>query len=825
MKKRFLSLLLTILVLATTLFASGCDIASFVDSIFGTNAPTEETTTKPEETTPPTPSVFDGIEFSDPAQVIPAAYALAENAIMEGTWTLKGKIIEADAYNADSNDMCVTIVVEGYENYPLYCYYLKNCTPDVGLGDYVAVRGKIKNYSGTVEFDKPELLAYENGVLLPSIDIEPKPGTGLAEGYNVINIQQALEIAKFYGDETTRYYILATISTINNAQYGSMYIEDETGSISVYGTYNEDGSIGYASMTDKPGKGDKVLLSCTLHTYNGKAEVQNARLIKFEKAIIDENAYTQMSIADARNAEKGANVKVTGVVAQITYANGFVPNGIYLVDGTNSIYVYDNEVASSVAVGNTVTIIGEKDWWILEDETSAAQKHGYKGCNQITKARVLQNDKNTSAPDYSWVKETTVKEILDTPFTTDITTTIYKVTALVKKQEGTGFFNVYFDDLDGVTGSYVYTQCNGNDLNWIQPYYNKICTVYLSVINAKSTATGCVWRFKAIEIIDEGFTFDTANAPAFAIDYFGLPQFEAKYTADPALELITSVSSELLGFEGVTLSYSSDNTDAIYFETVDGKVIMHCGSARGKATVTVTATYNGVTTEKPIVIQNAEPLQIDYINVADAIVAADDETVIVKGIVGPSVVNKSGFYLFGEDGSMIAVLVKDGSQFEGLSVGNEIIITGKREQYVDESKKGSIHGQSSIVEVEILVNYYGNYEYSTEKFITDATIKEVYNLDKAEDHSTEVYVLTGKLNIPSSNRETVSLTDANGNELNFYHSSPSQYSFLSAYNGQEVTIEVAPCNWNNKNYWRGCILAIRLPDGTKILNELNFTTN
>ncbi len=823
MKKRLLSLLLTVLVLTTTLFASSCDIRGWVDELISAINP-EETTTEPEKTTPPTPSVFDGIEFSDPAEVIPAAYALATNATMEGTWTLKGKITEADAFNADSNDMCVTIVVDGYENYPIYCYYLKNCTADVGLGDYVAVRGKIKNYSGKVEFDKPELLAYENGVLLPSIDIEPKPGTGLAEGYNVISISQALEIAKFYGDETTRYYILATVSNISNAQYGSMYIEDETGSISVYGTYSEDGSLGYASMTDKPGKGDKVLLSCTLHTYNGKAEVQNARLIKFEKAVIDENAYTQMSIADARNAAKGTNVKVTGVVAQITYANGFVPNGIYLVDGTNSIYIYDNEVASAVKIGNKITVIGEKDWWILADEASSAEKHGYKGCNQITKARVLENDQSTSEPDYSWVTETTVKEILDTPFTTDITTTIYKVTALVRKQEGTGFFNVYFDDLDGLTGSYVYTQCNGNDLNWIEPYYNKICTVYLSVINAKSTPTGCVWRFKAIEIIDEGFTFDTANAPEFALDYFALPKFETKYTADPALELITSVSSELLGFEGVTISYSSDNTGIVYFETVDGKTVMHCGNIRGKATVTVTATYNGVTATKTIVIENAEALQIDYISVADAITAADDTTVIVKGIVGPSVVNKSGFYLFGEDGSMIAVLVKDATQFAGLSIGNEIVLTGKREQYVDESKKGTIHGQSSIVDGIILANYYGNHAYSTAKFITGVTLKEVYDLDEMEDHSTEVYVLTGKLQIPDTSWAQISLTDATGT-IKFYHGSPSQYGFLAAYNGQEVTLEVAPCNWNNKTFWVGCAIAIRLPDGTKIVNQLNFENN
>lgn len=703
-QRKILSALLALLIVSTTLFASGCDtVTSFFDTLLGKD-PAGTTTAEPN--VPPTPpSVFDGIAFSDPAVVLPAAYELGADEVLKGTHTLKGKIIASDGYNAEYNDISVTIVVDGYEDYPIYCFQIKKDADKIQVGDYIAVQGTIKNYKGTkVEFERPTLLAYE-------------------------------------------------------------------------------------------------------------------------KAKVDADAYTKMTIDEARKAEKGAKVQVTGVVAQITYASGMAPNGIYLVDNTNSIYVYNNEVATSVAVGNTITIVAEKDWWILEKEAESAAKHGYQGCNQLTKARVIENDKKVSEPDYSWVKESTVKQILDTPFTTDITTTIYKVTAFVKKQEATGFSNFYFDDLDGITGSYTYTQCNGNDLDWLEPFNGKICTVYLSVINAKSIATGCNWRFKPIKVIDENFTFDIANAPTFAIDYFGITQFENKYTADPAKELVSSASSTLLGFEGVTLSYSSDKTDVIYFEEVDGKTVMHCGTTYGKANVTVSATHNGKTASKTIVIEYAKPQQFDSITVADAIAAADDETVIVKGIVGPSVVNKNGFYLFGDDGSMIAVLVKDATQFAGLEIGHQVVLQGKREQYVDADKKDSRHGQTAIVEAEILVNYYGKHEYSTAKFITDATIKQVYDLPALEDHSTEVYVLTGTLYIPSSDWETVSLTDANGNIIKFYHGSPRQYSFLAEYSGQEVTLEVAPCNWNNKEYWRGCILAIRLPDGTKIVNQLNFTTN
>ncbi len=828
--KRTLSALMALLLLMSIL--ASCTPASVLGLplLFPMMFPEETTTPEaatPNKPNPPAkPSVFDGIEFSDPAVVIPAAYALETGKVLDGTYTLKGQIIEAGAFNASDKDMHATIVVEGYEEYPIYCYYLKNCTPDVGVGDYVAVKGTIKNYKGTVEFERPELLAYEDGVLPPSIDITPKPGTGLAQGYDVITIEQAIEIARIAGETPTteRYYIHATVSTVTNSAYGAMIIEDETGSISVYGTYSEDGSIGYASMTDKPKKGDEVLLSCTLHTYSSDAEVKNARVIKFNKVQLDESAYTEMTIEAARNAKEGDLVKVTGVVAQITYASGMVPNGVYLVDNTNSIYVFDSDLAASVEIGNTVTVLASKTWWILDTETDNANKFGYKGCNQLADAWLVANDNGKSEPNYSWVKETTVKDIVDTSFSNDITTTIYKVTALIKESVGTGFTNYYVDDLDGVTGSYVYTQCNGGDLEWLKEFDGKICTVYLSVINAKSTATGCNWRFKVLDVIDEGFTFDKADAPQFAIDYYAKDQFEVKYTADPALELITSAASELLGFQGVTLAYSSDNTDIVYFENIDGKVIMHCGSVYGKAYVTITATLDGKTATKVVEVENAEAPKVDYISVADAIAATEDETITVKGIVGPSLVNQSGFYLFGEDGSMIAVRLLSKDMFASISIGNEVIIKGIRERKVDDDKRDTRYGQTCIIDAEIVLNNKGDHAYSTEKFVTGKTVEDFYNLDATVDFSTTVFVLTGTIKFPSGNGQ-VSINDANGNSVGFYASGSSQYSFLKQFEGQEVTLEVAACNWNNKTYWRGCVLAVRLADGSKIVNELNFNAN
>ena len=769
----------------------------------------------PEDNTP------DGdYTLSDASVVIPAAYALAKGATLEGTHTLKGQIISSEGLTS-YNDISVTIVVEGYEDYPIYCYQIKNDADKIDLGDYITVTGTIKNYNGKVEFDKPTLLAYEEGQLVPTIDVTPSAGTGLAEGYEVITIEQALAIATVTSGTTAeRYYIHATVSSISNYTYGEMYIEDATGSISVYGTYSEDGSLTFAQLEDKPYKGAEVLLYCTLKNHKGSLEINNARLIAFENISISEEDYTDMSIDDIRETAEGTKVKVDGVVAQITYASGMVPNGVILVDATNSIYVYDGDLAGRVSVGNTITILAEKTWWILDTEASSADKFGYKGCNQLDNAWLIANDEQVSAPDYSWVEETTVKAIMDTPVTTDITSTIYKVTALIKKSVGDGFTNYYIDDLDGFTGSYVYTQANGSDLAWLEQYDGKICEVYLSVINAKSSASGCVWRFKVLKVEDNNFVFDKADAPQFAIDYHVLGQFADKYTADPALELITSISSELLGFENVAISYASDNTNVIYFE--DG--VMHTGTEYGKANIVITASLNGATATKTIEITYEKALDIDYLTVAEAIATAADTEVTVKGIVGPSVVNKDGFYLFSEEGDMLAVLLLNKADFANIEIGQEVILKGMRERYVKDTSVDSTFGQSCIVDAEILVNNMGNHAYNTAKFVTDKTIKEVYELDKMVDYSTTVFVLTGTLTFPTGNGQPA-INDADGNKVSFYCSGAGQFSFLQDYVGQEVTLEIAACNWNSKTYWRGCAIAIRLADGTKIVNSLNFDNN
>ena len=647
--------------------------------------------------------------------------------------------------------------------------------------------------------------------------------------YRTVTIAEAIEIAAANPNGTTElYYIRATVKTISNAAYGEMYIVDETGEIYVYGTRGEDGTTFFDKLPERPVKGDEVLLLCQLSQYNGTSQVKLARLIEFthvEVDLGDLTAYEAMSIADARNAASGKLVRVSGVVAQITYANGKIPSGVILVDGTSSIYVYNNDLAGQVQVGNTVEIAASKAYWILESETGSANKFGYLGSNQLENVVIISNDKATSDFNKDWITESTVKEIMDTPVTEDITSKIFKVNALVKKAPGNGFVNYYIDDIDGVTGSYVYTQCNGSDFAWLDQFDGKICTVYLVALNAKSTSTGCTWRFLPVAVSDDGYTFDQNKAAEYAVKYHGLIQFLSEYTGNPEQALTTTVSSELLGFAGATLSYSSSDENVVYFSVDEnGTVALNCKRS-GTATVTITGSYNDTTYSETIEISVVANEVVDYISVADAIASEDETIVTVKGIVGPSVVNRNAFYLFGEDGSFIAVMVNDVAIFGEIGIGHEIIITGKREHFVNASKyNGNYTGQASIVDAEIVANYYGTHAYSTEKFVTDMTVEDLRNLDIMTDYSTTVFVVDTIVDIQETAYYTnIKLLSTDGSvNITLYCSSANQYSWLKAYAGQTVTLELAACNWNDKTYWTFCALALVNEDGTKFLNTLNW---
>lgn len=99
--------------------------------------------------TPETPTL------TTPEEILNALYALADGESLSGEFTLTGTITALDSYNNP------TIVVEGFEDKPVYCYKL---TVTNVVGDTITVTaGSMKNYGGTYEFTNCTLVTEDSG--------------------------------------------------------------------------------------------------------------------------------------------------------------------------------------------------------------------------------------------------------------------------------------------------------------------------------------------------------------------------------------------------------------------------------------------------------------------------------------------------------------------------------------------------------------------------------------------------------------------------------------------------------------------------------------
>jgi len=84
-----------------------------------------------------------------------SGYKLTDGEAQEGVKTITGTVSNIDtAWSEDYQNITVTIVVAGLENYPIMCYRLSGeGAADLAVGDSITVTGTLKNYKGTIEFD------------------------------------------------------------------------------------------------------------------------------------------------------------------------------------------------------------------------------------------------------------------------------------------------------------------------------------------------------------------------------------------------------------------------------------------------------------------------------------------------------------------------------------------------------------------------------------------------------------------------------------------------------------------------------------------------
>lgn len=663
--------------------------------------------------------------------------------------------------------------------------------------------------------------------------------SGFPSDWEEYDLKTVAELIELSGGQTSkpdssspRYYVAASVKSIDDPQYGGMTIEDETGEIMVYGTYSADGETRYGDMEEKPVAGDYVLLYGNLQEYKGTPEIYSGWIIDFvhNEIEIDPDEYELIDISEARALEPGEVCRVKGTVLRHTFNSSLNEIGFLLADSTGMTYVYDSQLAPQVDDGEEVELLATRDNWILDDEQSYAEKLGYIGAIQLIDG-ILISHQEAEPYDYaSYAKKTTVKKLLSSDFDQPITGDLYQVAALVQKREGGNFVNYYIFDLDGETGTYSYSQASGADFAWLDEYDGKLVTLYMTVLNAKMSASGGNWRLSPVYVDPTPYVYDPSYTPELAVEYYGVDQFSSRYGADPALEVETSVSIDTVGIEGATLTYASSNEDAAYFEQVEGKTIFHVNKDHpDNVTITITGSYADYEDYQATVqIEVFDPATVG-ITVAEAIAspASDQETILIRGVVGPSLVNKSGFYLIDETGAIAIQLASSDMFDDTFFIGDNVVIEGHRGYW----GSNGLDSQICINDASIFVNLYGgDGTYPTDSFKSGKTIAELVNLPVSElEHTAEVYVIDNAY--LTSNEASMYPTyylidegepDYKTNGLQFYQSSSNQYAWLNEYLGQTFKAEIALCNWNSKSKFKVCVLSITLEDGTQIYNELNF---
>ena len=148
--------------------------------------------------------------FATTADVIDAAYELEPGRALGGLFTMTG-IVTGYTFNATYGDANITIVVEGSEDQPMYCYQAKGSQAvNIKIGDTVTVKGMIKNHQGTVELDNPRILDHVAGSI-EDLPAETDPAT-------ILNMAYALQ----EGQSITGVFVLTgTITTYSyNADFG-----------------------------------------------------------------------------------------------------------------------------------------------------------------------------------------------------------------------------------------------------------------------------------------------------------------------------------------------------------------------------------------------------------------------------------------------------------------------------------------------------------------------------------------------------------------------------------------------------------------------------
>lgn len=286
---------------------------------------------------------------ADPSmeEIVLNAYKLASGESMSKAVTLTGVITAIPTeYSEKYGNITVNIQIGAMADNIIQCYRLSGdgCST-LAIGDEITVTGSIKNYKGTIEFDKPTLVGMG---YIPDQSAVVDAAYALASGESIKETQVLVGV-------------ITAIPTAYSEQYGNITVDmipvGDTRTVQCYRLTGD----GVESLAI----GDTIVVQGTIKNYKGTVEFdKNCVLLK------DAKAFDYLKTLKAAYAlETGASLEGTrvlsGVITAIPtayseqYGNitvNIVVNG--LEDMIVQCYRLTGENAASLAVGDTITVAG-----------------------------------------------------------------------------------------------------------------------------------------------------------------------------------------------------------------------------------------------------------------------------------------------------------------------------------------------------------------------------------------------------------------------------------------------------------------------------------
>ena len=183
-------------------------------------------------------------DLSTPAKIVAEAKKLKDGESLQKEVTLTGKVLDIEqAYDANYGNITINIIVE---NTTIKCYRMKgNGIDKIKGGDTVTVKGMIKNYMGTIEFDLGcEMTKRVAGTNTDKkLNVVESPKAGVAYKFGMVQPNASKDNVYYLKGGMSGYY-MATSSSSTAAI--DVYLESTSGGYYLYTMV--DGKKTYINM-------------------------------------------------------------------------------------------------------------------------------------------------------------------------------------------------------------------------------------------------------------------------------------------------------------------------------------------------------------------------------------------------------------------------------------------------------------------------------------------------------------------------------------------------------------------------------------------------